>query len=282
MTERRWVGTAVTSAIKLALLVCLVGAVGCTPRTFVRKNPDDRDCGIRYYRPKPYLMIEPMLDRQGAPVDGYVTLSRVMLPDFSEEYSIHIRSGLGVNNTSVVLEDGWNLTKLDVDIDSQFDESLRAAAELAKALPIATAGGGVGDERKTPVRAVNVPIGLYESVVSAGRDGKKRLYGFRYVGFLPYASCPVESGGLECHSCDGGGVYALTFNRDGAMEFRPLPEVAMPLDQRTTLGASPLAGQLPPELPRELPRAGGSSWHPPTVTGGSPVDLLEDDDRAPL
>lgn len=252
-------------------LAVLVMTSGCLPRTFVKKNPDDRDCGIRYYRPKPYLSIEPMLDRQGVPVEGYVTLTRVTMPDFSEEYSIHVRSGLGTNSTSITLEDGWNLTKLNVDVDSQFDENVEAVAALAKVLPIATAGGG-SDSKSTPVRAVNVPIGLYESVVSTGRDGKKRLYGFRYVGFMPYATCPVESTGLECHSCEGNAVYALTFNKEGAMEFRPLPEVALPLSQRPSLE--------PQQQSTE--RLGTATWHPPTVTSGPAVDLLQDDDRDPL
>ncbi len=254
-------------------VLMIMGTVsGCLPKTYVKKNPCDNDRGIRYYRPKPYLSIEPMLDRQGVPVPGYVTISHVVMPDFSEEYSIHVRSGLGVNNTSIKLENGWNLTAIDVKVDSQFDENIDAAAALIKALPIATAGAGGGKESATTVRAVNVPIGLYESVISTGSDGKKRLYGFRYVGFMPYAACPIESGGLECQTCHSDTVYALTFNQEGAMEFRPLPEVALLPEDRSKLGASkPM-----------VERSEGAALHPPTVTSGPAVDLLLDDDRDPL
>ncbi len=41
----------------LGLLAVL--CAGCTPRVIVRKSPTDQDRGVRYYRPKPYLKIEP-------------------------------------------------------------------------------------------------------------------------------------------------------------------------------------------------------------------------------
>lgn len=196
---------------------------GCLPATRVVKNPGEHDRGVRYYRPKPYLMVQPMIDDSGRPVEGYVTLESEMLPDFSEEYSIHVRSGLGTNETAISLHEGWRLESLNVSLDSQFDENLEAISELAGEIPAMGARGAVPDQM--PVRATNVPLGYYESVVSRGRDGKKRLYGFRYVGFMPYSSCPLESCGAKHQSCYAATIYGLMFDGE-AMVFRPLHEQA--------------------------------------------------------
>ena len=212
-------------AVHLLLLpAVLLPVSGCLPRTTVHKNPDAGDCGVRYYRPKPYLMAKPMTDRGGWPVDGYVWLEQVVLPDFGEEYSIHVRSGLGTNDTEIRLDDGWNLTALNVDLDSQFDENLKAVADVIEAVPRATASG-ISSTPSMVVRATNVPLGLYESVISTGTDCNKRLYGFRYVGFMPYTTCPVESCGLEQTSCRTGEIYGLTME-GGVMVFRRLNEIA--------------------------------------------------------
>jgi hypothetical protein len=69
------------------LCVALVAVAGCLPSTRVVKNPGDHDCGVRYYRPKPYLFVRPMVNKQGEPVTGYVTIEQTVMPDYSEEYS---------------------------------------------------------------------------------------------------------------------------------------------------------------------------------------------------
>ena len=123
----------------LSLLLLLLVLPGCLPRTTVHRHPGPRDLGVRYYRPKPYLLIKPMTARDGLPVDGYVSMEQVTMPDFSEEYSIHVRSGLGTIDTEIKLEDGWKLTGLNISVDSQFDESLKAMADVIEAVPRATA-----------------------------------------------------------------------------------------------------------------------------------------------
>jgi len=253
------------------LLLPLV-LTGCLPRTTVHKNPGPHDLGVRYYRPKPYLFIRPMTDRDGRPVAGYVNLEQRTLPDYSEEYSIHVRSGLGTNDTEIQLEDGWKLTALNISVDSQFDESLRAMADVIEAVPRATAA----TSEQLPamvVRASNVPLGLYEAVLSAGPDCIKRLYGFRYVGFMPYAACPLESGGMERMACCEGEIYGLVME-DGVMVFRPLDEVSTHLqtgrikitEERVPLGEDPLSQRdlleddlslEPLETPAPLPDPGG-------------------------
>lgn len=203
----------------LALLIC---CVGCLPSTRVTKNPCDNNKGIRYYRPKPWLLIKPHTDKDNEnPSDKFVDIELQMLPDFSEEYSINIRSGLGSNNTSVTLADGWNLTAINVNVDSNFDENFEAVADgISKFVPTAK-----GDQPRLPgstVSATNVPLGYYEAVISAGADGKKRMYGWRYVGFSPYAYCPQETCGVDCQpDCQHRELFGLVFE-NGVMTFKEL------------------------------------------------------------
>ncbi|MBU6275721.1 MAG: hypothetical protein KGQ61_03720 [Planctomycetes bacterium] len=211
-----------------ALVVALVAA-GCVPRTFVRKNPLPTDKGIRYYRPKPYLKLAPFVNTvTGEASTTQVAIDLVYLPDFSEEYAIHARSGFGINNTSITLDQGWNLTGLDVQLDSQTDENLTALGSLISSLPAGAAGarmaaGGEG----FVVNATNVPLGFYEAVLGEGPCGKQ-LYGFRYVGFMPFATCPTSGcGGPDGFDCHTGGqeLYGLVFE-NGVMTFKPITEIA--------------------------------------------------------
>ena len=98
------------------------------------------------------------------------------LPYFSEEYSINVRSGIGKADVSFKLDDGWNLTELNQNLDSQFDENLSAVADVVKAVGgvIPTGGAGFAEggyqpekiTRKWVVQATNVPLGYYEAVIS--------------------------------------------------------------------------------------------------------------------
>lgn len=258
--------------IAASTMLSLACTAGCLPSTKVVKNPGLHDHGVRYYRPKPYLVIKPMIDKGGLPVAGYVTIDQTMMPDYSEEYSIHVRAGLGTNDTNITLSEGWNLTGLNVQLDAQFDENLEAVAEVIKAVPSLTSSespalSGVA------VRATNVPIGYYESVISKGCDGKKRLYGFRYVGFMPYAACPVESGGLEMLSCHDGQVYGLFFDHDG-MVFKPLqPPPSLPYPDHVQ-HQHQHQHRVPLTTP---PRYQGDDGRPASELNPAPEGLLDND-----
>ncbi len=222
-----------------AAVVCAGFLVGCAS-TVVHKDPGPHDRGVRFYRPKPYLFIQPFGEAKTTGAgdkaetitkmsDTFVTMKLEWLPDFSEEYSIRAKTGIGKNETSFKLENGWNLTELNMKLDSEVPENITAVAKLLEAVPKVVGGfssaGEGARERPTVVAASNVPLGYYESVISPGPDGRKRLYGWRYVGFIPYATCPVEASGLECLPCDAGKIYGLGFE-NGVMTFRPLPAMA--------------------------------------------------------
>ncbi|QDV47252.1 hypothetical protein Enr13x_71610 [Stieleria neptunia] len=226
--------------LAVGLLAATAGSLGCTPRVRIRAAPGPDDTGIRYYRPKPYLRIEPggSVVTEGrvsttTPSDEFVAISLEYLPDFSEEYSIDVRPGLGTANVSVGLTDGWNLTSLNQELDSQFDESVQAIADLAKAgtgfLPTAKGSGGSvpGSTQKFVVAATNVPIGYYESVISKDACGKKRLYGWRYVGFLPFSPCPTEMCGGQQLACSSvpSDLFGMVFD-NGVMTFKRLDAIS--------------------------------------------------------
>jgi hypothetical protein len=264
---------------KAMIAVCgiALAVTGCLPRTFVKKDPGPHDRGFRYYRPKPYLMVKPLefvvKSNEGKTLSGsvepnYVSIEQVMLPDFSEEYSIHIRSGLGVNNTKFELKDGWNLTSLNSELDSQFDENVKAVSELLK-VPLSKTERGLttgdqADPGSLTVPAQNVPFGLYEAVISCDNSGRKRLYGFRYVGFFPYAPCPMEVCGAEQEHCQSSPLYGLVYDRSlKAMVFKELAQLAHePVSLPEPVATPDSKGQTPvPPKPavgtgRQAPRDG--------------------------
>lgn len=220
------------SMVAVASILSIVA--GCAPRVRVTANPQTDAQGIRYYRPKPYLKVVPaeiQIAKDASQIEpGLVKITLEYLPDFSEEYAIDVRPGLGIADVSIKLEDGWNLTQINQKLDSQTDDHISAAGDLIKAVsglvPTAAEATGVPDIEFT-VPATDVPLGYYESVIGRAPDGRKQLYGFRYLGFLPYQPCPTVMGGVELACCGDPAVtlYGLTF-AGGRMVFKPLPLMA--------------------------------------------------------
>lgn len=219
-----------------ALVACLaLLALGCASTT-VRKNPGPHDRGVRYNLPKPYLLLQPA--KEAVDKDGKVTryvpnsvdISIEMHPDFSEEYSIHVRAGVGINKTSVTLEDGWKLTQINFDVDSNTSENLNAVSDLISKLPKFGKSSGTDpgldkQELASCVPAFNVPLGYYEAVIGDDGCGKKRLYGWRYVGFFPFNACPTVACGAQAGNCRTGDVFGLVYEK-GVMKFKRLDHIA--------------------------------------------------------
>lgn len=231
------------------LTCCLL--LGCAPRLRVIPHPGQSDPGIRFYRPKPYLLLAPAATNSGnsrSPAsvmssDGeMVSIELRYLPDFEEEYSLDVRTGWGAANVKIELQDGWNLVTLNQELDSKVDKNLSALADVIKAVPsVASSTPGVSSDQRTVVHASNVPLGFYEAVVSADKCGKKHLYGFRYVGFIPYGTCPICPTGMQSGDCGDGSLplYGLVFDR-GVMVFREIGVIGAQEDPaaRTTLTSS--------------------------------------------
>jgi hypothetical protein len=169
-------------------------------------------------------------ESEGAPLDTYVRIELQYLPDFSEEYSLHVSPGLGMADVAIKLDQGWNLTAIDQDLDSNVDDNIRAigeaAADLGSAFAATKTASGNGGGQEMVVRATNVPLGYYESVIGCGPNGRKQMYGWRYVGFAPFNACPTSiSGGTHvCCDAPDGAVFGLAFE-NGVMVFRELQVV---------------------------------------------------------
>jgi hypothetical protein len=184
-----------------SLVIGIIFVVGCHPGIQIHKNPRDCDTGIRYYRPKPYLLITAgpvSSDTKSAehqpsevghsgpsnPHENKLTMQLQYLPDFSEEYSINFRPGLmGTAEVSVSLDDGWNLKAINQKSDNKVPETISALGSLAQSV-VHTSQAAISPCPATA--SVDIPLGYYESVISRGPDGRKRLYGWRYVGFMPF------------------------------------------------------------------------------------------------
>ena len=130
--------------------LCLIAAftTGCSALK-VYKSPDASDTGVRFYRPKPYLLVTP-----AEPTGRMVNIKLDYLPDFNEEYSAHLRRG-----TALALQDGWNL--VGVNTGDTPKKEAQATAPIANiAMP------------NMVVAATNVPMGYYESVYDMSGPNK--------------------------------------------------------------------------------------------------------------
>lgn len=214
-------------ACRVLVVALAIVAAGCATTKF-KKDPGSHDHGFRYYRPKPFLLLQPI---EGSEDPTKMKIELKWLPDFSEQYSIQIMAGVGTNHTTVELENGWNIKSTNVTVDSKASDFLNAIAGLLGATPklLAPLPSGVEKNfqtyRSATVDAHEVPIGLYEAVIGPGPDGRKRLYAWRYVGFAPFAGCPVDPSGLEVTTCDQTDLYGL-INVDGTLYFRRLSDLA--------------------------------------------------------
>lgn len=229
--------------LRTCIGIGLVAAVtaGCGSVNVI-KNPGPDQGGIRYYRPKPYLLVTP-----ADPTGRMVKIETKYLPDFSEEYALKIRG-----KAAAKLKDGWNLVEIST--------GKKQPPPPAPAEPEAPAEAPAGAEvPPMVVAATNVPIGYYESVYGEV-GGRKFLKGWQYVGFSVLGgiappvpamatggggngkglSCPHgRNGGVPCRP-DGNGVPSCMANTayavepplyglvmiNGVMTFRMIDEIA--------------------------------------------------------
>jgi hypothetical protein len=157
-----------------------------------------------------------------------LTMALQYLPDFSEEYSIDYKPGLGIGELNVTLENGWNLTSIGIKTDQQTDEIISSVASaIGQIANPASALESTGDaSRAAPANlyGTNVPFGFYEAVISCDPRGRKQLYGWRYIGFMPFQACPINAGGLENVCCSSNAIYGLVFV-NGVLQFQKIGEI---------------------------------------------------------
>ena len=232
-------------AHKKLFAVCIVAgltAAGCQSVRVI-KNPGDSDMGVRFYRPKPYLLVTP-----ADPTGRLVNLKLEYLPDFSEEYSAHVRG-----KASLALEEGWKLVGVNTKETPQKKEAEPAKVAVPEALPNAV------------VAATNIPIGYYESVFEVAGE-RKYLKGWRYVGFSVLGGgAPAVCHRKDCPNnfpdgCVTGPLFGLV-NFNGVMTFRQLEEISS--NQLCPTFVDPAPGR---NQPVEAPKRGAGEVAPGPVT----------------
>ncbi len=162
--ERRQIMDNITK--KILPIMCVISALfltGCGASVTVKKL-NDKDKGIPYYLPKPYLLItrgfsateykEKVTETKTEKPDGTMatqtvkeqvpvttkygqaayTMKIIYLPDLRDKYGITINPGIGKSETKLTLENGWKLTSLAENTDTMVAETITATAGLVSAL----------------------------------------------------------------------------------------------------------------------------------------------------
>jgi hypothetical protein len=162
------------------------------------------------------------------------------LPDYNEEYSIKLRPGIGTGSLGINLQDGWNLTSVNMQTDQKLPELLTSLGGLIGAVTgkggnasggsggTTKGGGGASDTFVIVDTRPDVPLGFYEPIVASDPNGRKSLFGWRYVGFMPFAGCAVtpcpETKVVTCTDAD---LYGLIATSD-SIKFARLHEIQNP------------------------------------------------------
>jgi len=119
--------------VVLVLFIFIIS--GCTGGKFiVHKNLTDSDEGFRYYLPKPYLLVSNTVNANTKTTER--TAQIIYLPNFDEKYSVTVLGGAsGTFTGNLKLTDGWNLTQIDQQYDTQTAQTINALASLLKLVP---------------------------------------------------------------------------------------------------------------------------------------------------
>lgn len=111
--------------MKNLILIPLLFSCACAGVSVYRvKAEGDYRGGVRFYRPQPYLMVT-----QGK--DGLET-SIFYLPKMNEEYAVKVHSGLGDVDSTLTLDQGWNLASIGESRKSGTADILSAVGGLGK------------------------------------------------------------------------------------------------------------------------------------------------------
>lgn len=146
------IGFHLARCLVVFLLVAMVpGCAEFSVRTKVIKDGKAtwQETGIRYYLPKPYLLLSKSLDtpqhaRGTSQGVGYA-VEVIYLPDLvigPQQVRLHPR--LGSVSADLKLTDGWQLSGANVKLDSKFSEALTAAGTVAAAPAFAPTAGVAG------------------------------------------------------------------------------------------------------------------------------------------
>jgi hypothetical protein len=122
----------------------------CAPRIRVIANPKPHQSGIRYYRPKPYLLVTSgqsavTLEERPktsttttVPDPRYVNIQLQYLPDFEEEYALDVRTGFGTADVGITLEFGRISIPKPMKISKPYRISWEPSRRVQRRQPLET------------------------------------------------------------------------------------------------------------------------------------------------
>ncbi|WP_114748926.1 hypothetical protein [Pleomorphovibrio marinus] len=103
--------------------VLLSNAIGCAKIKII--NDEGTEKGLKFYYPKPYLLVE-----YNPAKDVAVKTSIIYLPDRNDYYYAKSRSGLGKAELKVDFQNGY-MTSFGNTSDSKVSETIKSVADLA-------------------------------------------------------------------------------------------------------------------------------------------------------
>ena len=116
--------------VGVTISLLAIGSLGACASVDVKRVTSHDQPGIRYWRPAPYLALQEVNDGKTTTCQ----VKQIMLPDKSEEYAITLNAGVGTVKANPQLQDGWNLTGMDTNVDSKTSENITAVSGLIKTL----------------------------------------------------------------------------------------------------------------------------------------------------
>ena len=132
-----------TRKAAVAAAATLLLAAGCARFEFYSDEALTHQTGLRFYTPKPYLLVA-HTEAKDKPFE----VSVVYLPDLSKPQYARARTGMGNNNLTMVLKDGF-LTNFGQQTDTKIPELVTSLTGLVGAVR-PSAAKAVGEPGKPP------------------------------------------------------------------------------------------------------------------------------------
>lgn len=127
---------------------------GCSRVEVAPYNASSYKEGLRFYRPRPYLLVSQLLDSEGK--NKGQNIQMIYLPDYNQEYVIRERVFFGTVSMKPTLENGWNLTSLEATADPKTAEIITALVGVAR---LGAANADIASSQTSVV--TNFPPGIY-------------------------------------------------------------------------------------------------------------------------
>lgn len=150
------------------MFVCLLSLLlGCGRIAVYSDNALQQEAGIKFYTPKPYLLVS----RTGAK-EKPIEVKLIYLPDVSVPYYAKLKPGMGSANLSLTFENG-SLKTVGQNTDPQIDELVTALGSFATSAREAIAPPPTTKSNKLPALSHQLEkrVQDLDSILKSQKDG---------------------------------------------------------------------------------------------------------------